>query len=52
MVIAAFSVTDQADRVGFLKETFLVANISLDMVLTILFLTFSDTNIDFLKRKL
>ena len=52
MVIAALSVNDQADRVRFFKETFLVANVSLDMVFGILFFTLNDADVDFSKRKL
>ena len=52
MVIAAFSLTDQANRVRFFEKTFLVANISPDVVLGMLFFTLSDVNIDFLKREL
>ena len=52
MVVAAFSVTDQADRVRFFKETFLVANISPDVVLGMPFLTLSGADVDFPKREL
>ena len=52
MVVAAFSVTDQADKVRFFKETFLVANISPDMVLRMLLITLSDADVDFLMKKL
>ena len=51
-MIAAFSVTDQAERVKFFEETFLVANVSPDVVLRMLFLTLSGANIDFSKREL
>ena len=52
MIVIAFSMTDKADKVRFFEETFLVVNISLDMVFGIHFLTLSDADIDFLKRKL
>ena len=52
IVVAAFSVTDQANRVKFFKETFLVANISPDVVFGMPFLTFSGADINFLKREL
>ena len=52
MVVAAFSVTDQADRVRFFEEIFLVANVSPDMVLGMPFLTLSGADVDFLKREL
>ena len=52
MVVLAFSVTNQANRVIFFEETFLVANISPNVVLGMLFLTLNSVNVDFLKRKL
>ena len=52
MVVAAFSVTDQADKVRFFEETFLVANVSPDVIFGMLFLTLSGADIDFLKKEL
>ena len=52
IVVAVFSLTDQADRVRFFEETFLVANISPDVILRMLFLTLSGADINFLKKKL
>ena len=52
MVVAAFSLTDQANRVRFFEETFLVANVSSNVVLRMPFLTLSDAKIDFPKKKL
>ena len=52
MVVAAFSMTDQANRVRFFEETFLVANVSPDVVLGIPFLTLSGADVDFPKREL
>ena len=52
MIVAAFSVTNQADKVKFFKKTFLVGNVIPDVVFEILFFTLSDTDIDFLKREL
>ena len=52
MVVATFSVTDQANRVTFFEEIFLVANVSSDVVLRILFFTLSGADVDFLKREL
>ena len=43
--------TDQADRVRLFEETFLVANVSPDVVLEMPFLTLSSADIDFPKRK-
>ena len=52
MVVVAFSVTDQADRIRFFEETFLIANVSPDIVFGIPFLTLSGADVDFLKREL
>ena len=52
MVVAAFSITNQVDRVRFFEEIFLVANVSPEVVLGIPFFSLSDTNINFSKRKL
>ena len=49
MVVATFSVTDQADKVRFFEEIFLVANVSLDVVLGMPFLTLSGADVDFPK---
>ena len=52
MIVVAFSVTNKVNQVKFFKETFLVANVSLEIVFEILFLTLSGANIDFLDRDL
>ena len=52
IVVAAFSVTDKANWVGFFEETFLVVNISPEIVFEMLFFTWSGANIDFLSREL
>ena len=52
MVVTAFSMTNQADRVRFLEETFLVANVSPDVILGMPFLTLSGVDVNFLKKKL
>ena len=52
MVIAAFLVTDQANRVKFFEETFLIANVSPDMILEMPFFTVSGADVNFPKRKL
>ena len=52
MVVAVFSITSQVNRVRFFEETFLVANVSPDMVLGIIFFTQSGANVDFPKREL
>ena len=52
MVVAAFSVKDQANRVRFFEKTFLVANVSPEVVLGMLFLTLNSADIDFSCQKL
>ena len=52
MVVAAFLVTDQADKVKFFEETSLVANDSTNVVLGMAFLTLSGVDIDFPKKEL
>ena len=47
IVIADCSVKDMLGRVRFFQETFLLANIGLEMVLEVLFLTFSKADIRF-----
>ena len=46
MVVAAFSVTDKANQVKFFEKTFLVANVSPEVVFDMLFLTLSGADID------
>ena len=48
MVVAAFLLTDKANRVRFFEKTFLMANVSLEVVFGILFLTLRSVDIDFL----
>ena len=52
MIVAAFVMTDKANRVRFFKGTFLVANVSLKIVFRMLFLTLNSANNDFLDWKL
>ena len=52
MVIADCSVKDKLERVQLLQETFLLANIGLEVVLEMLFLTFSKADIRFAEREL
>ena len=52
MIVAVFLIINQVNRVKFFEETFLIANISLDIVCEMLFLTLSSANVDFSKKKL
>ena len=48
MLVAALSVMDKVNRVKFIEETFLVTNISPEVVLAMIFLTLSGADVDFL----
>ena len=52
MVLTVFSVEDKANQIRFFEETFLVANISLEVVLGMLFLILSGADVDFSGREL
>ena len=52
IVVAVFSVIDWADRVRFFEKTFLMANVSPNMVFGIFFFIPNSANINFLKKKL
>ena len=52
IVIAAFQVVDKLCRFRFFQETFLLANISLEVVLGISFFILSNDNIQFAEKKL
>ena len=52
MVVAAFSVEDKANQVRFFEGTFLVANVSPEVVHGMSFLTLSGADVDFLGREL
>ena len=52
IVVAAFLVINKANWVRFFEETFLVANISLEIVFGMFFLTLSSEAIDFLNWEL
>ena len=52
IIVSVFLVENKANQVNFFEETFLVANVSLEVVLGMLFFTLSGTNVDFLGHKL
>ena len=52
MVVTAFLVMNKANQVKFFEKTFLMANISLEIVFKMLSLTPSNADIDFLGWKL
>ena len=47
MVVSSFFVTDKDGKERFFEESFLLANVKLDIVLGILFLTINNVDIDF-----
>ena len=51
MVVVAFSVMEKANLVRCLKETFLVANVSLQIVFEMFFLTLRGADVDFFGRE-
>ena len=52
MVVAVFSVENKANRVRFFEKTFLVANVSPEVVFRMPFLTLSGADVDFSGREL
>ena len=52
IVVATFLVIDKINHVRFYKKTFLVANVSPEVVFGMFFLTLSSANIDFLDWEL
>lgn len=51
MIVAAFSIINQAKRVKFFKKTFLVVNISPNVVFGMLFFTLNNANVNFAKKE-
>ena len=52
MVLASFQVEDKLEKARFFQETFLLANINMEVVLGILFLILSNADIQFTKKEL
>lgn len=52
MVIPVFSVQNALKMIGVFEETFLLADTSIEVILRILFLTLSNTNLRFAKKEL
>ena len=52
MVVTAFLIIDKVYWVRFFEETFLVANVSPEVVFEMIFLTFSSANVDFSDQEL
>ena len=51
ILVTAFSMADKTNRVRFFEKTFLVANVSPEIVFRMTFLTLSNVNVDFLDWK-
>ena len=52
MVLASFQVKDKLGRTRFFQETFLLADISTEVVLDMFFLTLSNANVQFIEKEL
>ena len=52
MVLADFQVEDKLRRARFFQKTFLLTNISAELVLSMLFLILSNANIQFIEKEL
>ena len=52
MVLTSFQIEDKFGKAWFFQKTFLLANISVKVILRISFLTLSNTDIQFAKKKL
>ena len=52
MVLANFQVEDRLGKVRFFQETFLLADINAELVLSMPFLTFSNVNVQFVEKEL
>ena len=52
MVLAHFQVEDKLGRIQFFQETFLLADLSAEVVLGMPFLTFSNADVQFLEKEL
>lgn len=51
MLVAAFSIINQAKNIRLFQETFLMANVNPDIIFKMFFFTLNSTNIYFLKKK-
>lgn len=52
MIIAKFLIQNSLETVCFFEKTFLLANTSIEMILRMFFLFFSNTDIEFADEKL
>ena len=47
MIVSTFSMLDKDGRKKFFEKNFLLANVNLNIILKMLFLTMSNTDVDF-----
>lgn len=52
IVLASFQIKDKLRKIQFFRKTFLLTDISVEIILNIFFLIFNNTNIQFAKKKL
>lgn len=52
MVVSIFSIPDKDGRKRFLEESFLLADVKLDIILEMFFLVMNNANVDFQARNL
>ena len=52
MIVSTFSMSDKDDRERFFEKSFLLADVNPEVVFGILFLTMSNTNVDFQAQNL
>ena len=52
MVLASFQMEDKLGKIWFFQETFLLADINMEVILGMPFLTFSNADVQFVEKKL
>ena len=52
IVLASFQIEDKLEKVRFFQKTFLLVDFSIEIVLKMLFLTFNNINIQFVRKRL
>ena len=52
MILVNFQLEDKQEKLRFFQETFLLADTAIEMILKMLFLTFSKIEINFADREL
>ena len=52
MIVSTISISNKNDRERFFQKSFLLANVNLDIVLGMFFLTMNNINVNFLAQNL